>query len=117
MKIKGKVLSGPNLEICIIPRGNEKEDIIFKCQAVLDMTDFERLCPEPRIPIMLHKGNRIQDIESPIYKAQIGEHNERRINFLIIKSLEATEDLEWDTVNLSDSSTWGNYHKELKDAN
>ncbi len=115
MKLRGKKLSNTNLEICIIPRGNG-EDIVFKCQAVIDMDDFDKLCPEPKIPIRRVRDQKIEDVEDPLYKGLSALHAEKRINYLILKSLEATEDLEWETVNMSDSETWKNYQKELKDS-
>ncbi len=116
MKIRGKKISGRNIEICIIPR-SDGEDIVFKCAAVLDMDDFEKLCPEPIPPTRIGPGNtRIQDVEDNLYKGLSGLRNEKRIHYLVIKSLEATEDLEWDTVSLSDSDSWANYKTELKDA-
>ena len=35
---------------------------------------------------------------------------------MILKSLEATEGLEWETVKMDDPETWLNYEKELKDS-
>ena len=42
MRIKGRKLDQPNVEIVIIPRGND-QDIIFKAQAVLDHKQFEEV--------------------------------------------------------------------------
>ena len=32
---------------------------------------------------------------------------------MFLKSLSATEDLEWETVDMSDPDTWGNFAEEL----
>ncbi len=116
MKLHGEKVSKPNVEICIIPRG-EGEDIIFKCGAVLDMDDFDRLCPTPKVPLKIVKGGKkVEDPDSQSYKTLLQEYNSSRINYMILKSLEATESLEWETVKIGDPSTWKDYEKELKES-
>ena len=44
------------------------------------------------------------------------EFNGQRTNYLIAASLRATPDLEWETVQLDNPSTWKNITSELKDA-
>lgn len=117
MKINGKKIEGSNVEICVIPRGEDKEPIVFRCQAVLDIEPFDQLCPAPKPPIILRPGGkRVTDTENSKYKFQLGQHNAKRMGYLILKSLEATEGLEWETISLSDPDTWNNYEKELKDS-
>lgn len=116
MKIQGKKVEGANVEICVIPRGNG-EDIVFKCQAVLSMDGFDKLCPSPKAPLMLKAGGkRIADIESPKYKVASATHSDKRMAYIVLKSLEATPDLEWETVKLSDPETWLGYQNELKES-
>jgi len=115
MKINGRKLEGPNVEILVLPRSDG--DIVFKAQAVLDNTPFEKLCPQPKPPTMIKRGvGLVEDVESPVYKTELKNYATRRIEWLILESLKATEGLEWDTVNMSDSSTWKNYEKDLKNA-
>lgn len=117
MKIHGKKIEGSNVEICVIPRGEDKEPIVFRCQAVLDIEPFDQLCPAPKAPIIMKPGGkRITDTENSKYKYQLEQHNAKRMGYLIIKSLEATEGLEWETISLSDPDTWDNYQKELKES-
>ncbi len=116
MKIAGKKIEGVNTEIVVIPRG-EGEPIVFTCKAVLDMKPFDKLCPMPKPPMVVKPGGkRYEDTESPSYKAQIDINARQRMNYMILKSLEATEGLEWETVNLSDPSTWDNYTQELMES-
>lgn len=115
MKILGKKISGPNIEICVIPRGEEV--IVFHAQAVLDMTPFEGMCPRPKPPTKIIKGGkRIDDFESPQYQILLDKYAQNRVNYMILKSLQATEGLEWESVDLSNVDTWGNYNQELKDS-
>ncbi len=116
MKIKGKKIEGSNVEICVIPRG-ENEPIVFKCQAVLDMEAFDKLCPPPKAPLVQKPGGRrIVDVEDPKYIYALNQQSEKRIAYILLRSLEATEDLEWETVKMSDPDTWSNYEKELTDS-
>jgi DNA-binding MltR family transcriptional regulator len=116
MLINGKKLDTPNIEYCIIPRGNA-EDIILKACAVLDMSPFEKLCPPPKPVIKRLPGNKkVEDVESPIYKAHLQTWNNKRVAYMVIKSLEATEELVWEKVNLSNPDTWELYESELRES-
>lgn len=119
MKLGGKKISGPNVSIVVFPRGEDQKDwLAFKVQAVLDMSEFEALCPTPQPPtIVVAKTNeKRQDVTDKKYLEKLKEHNALRFTWTILKSLEATEGLEWETVVLNDPSTWKNYETELKDA-
>lgn len=115
MKIDGEKIEGPNVETLIIPRGDGRKDITLKARAVLDFTDFENLCPEPKAPvIMLPGGEKKFDFKDKVYVARQTEFNEKQNAWLLIKSLEETPGLEWETIDLGDPSTWMNWEKELK---
>lgn len=56
MKVNGKTIAGPNVEILYLPRG---EDVLeFRLQAVLDYGDFDLLCPTPMPPVRMVKGGK-----------------------------------------------------------
>ena len=120
MKIKGKKVSGRNIEYVIIPRQNEKgesEDIVFYCQSVIDFEPFRKLCPEPKPPQIMKRGEGlIEDVEDPQYKEAVKRHNENRMNWLVLESLKGTPDLEWESVQAGNSDTWNNYQKELRES-
>jgi len=52
MKLLGKKITGPNETIIVIPRFNS-DNIIFKARAVLEMDEFDEMCPTPEPPIKL----------------------------------------------------------------
>jgi hypothetical protein len=116
MKIKGVTIEGPNEELIIIPRGNGMLDIVFKARAVLNYDDFETLVKEPTAPHIMFAGETKSSpqLDNPKYLKEKQAYNEQRLSWLILKSLAATEDLEWDTVDMADSSTWINYDEELR---
>ena len=113
LKIKGQVIEGPNIETVFIPRGDTQ--IVFHAKAILDYSDFEAMCPAPNPPNkMVPGGATIPDLEHPKYKEAMDAYGTRRFAWMILKSLEATEGLEWETVDMSDPETWANYEQEFK---
>lgn len=114
MKIKGKVIEGPNIELIVIPRGSS-DDIIFKAQAVLDFDDFDNITEQPKPPQRMFAGDKTYSpvLDDPEFLTDIKAYNKLRMSWLILKSLEATEGLEWETVDMNDSTTWNNYDPEL----
>jgi hypothetical protein len=113
MRIAGKNIEAPQDEICVLPRGNQT--IVFRAKAVLDYSDFDQLCPEPKPTIKTYPdGRQEENDQSPKYKEKRLDWAKKRSDWLIIESLRATEDLEWDTVSYSDPETWSNYQKELQ---
>lgn len=138
MKIQGKIISGPNVELVVIPRpqisqpqvdakgekliGSDGKpimelvsgDIAFYAQAILNFDNFEKLCPTPKAPTKVVPGGGVsENVEHPDFKKAINAYSTKRFNWIIIESLKATPQLEWDTVKLDDSETWGNYATEL----
>jgi hypothetical protein len=115
VKIKGKKIEGVNIEIIPIPRGNGP-DIIFKARAVLDMESFEKMCPVPNPPLRKIDGVDVPNLKDLNYLTQVTRHAEQRMAWMVITSLEATEGLEWEKVDVSDASTWIHLREELKDS-
>jgi hypothetical protein len=117
MKIGGNVVKGPNVVTLVLPR-DEVPDLVIKAQAVLDMDEFDTLYPAPVPPtvVIAKTSERRPDVADKNYLKRMDEHNELRFNYMIIKSLQATPGLEWDTVKMEDPSTWKNYVEDLKNA-
>ncbi len=114
MKIGGVEIKGPSEEILVLPR--LEDDIVIRCRAVLDMSHFHALCPEPVAQIhLVAGGKRVQQTEDPGYLALCAEHAQKRFSFIALKSLEPSE-IEWSTVNMDNPSTWANWEKELLSA-
>lgn len=122
MKIEGVLLGKPSEKLICFPRTHpetgEEYEIPFTCRAVLDYKEFEELCPEPEPPNILRKGEKVQvpDFDDPGYKKAIFTHGTRKIEFIVLKSLEATEGLTWDEVKMSEPATWELWRTELETA-
>lgn len=114
MKIKGKKIEGPNIEIIPIPRAMG-DDIIFKAQAVLDMGPFEKMCPTPVPPMKrLGSGDTIPNLQDEAYLKSLTNLATKRLAWIVLTSLQATEGLEWETVDLSDHTTWELFREEMR---
>lgn len=116
MKIKGKVIQGPAVEIVAIPR--DGGDVIFKCRAVLDYEPFEKLVPEPVPPQQLAAGQTIPapDFDDKEYIKACGDRAQLQYRWMCIQSILATEGLEFDTIKLNNPTTFDNLQKELTDS-
>ncbi len=115
MKIHGKKLSGPNIEVIAIPR--QSGDIIFKAQAVLDYKDFDSLNPVPKPPQIMRPGGITSfDVEDKDYKTKLRTWSLSKTDYMVLKSLSATPGLEWEDVNMSEPETWVNYRQEMQDS-
>jgi hypothetical protein len=112
MKIGGIEVKGPNEELLVLPRGDQQ--IVIRARAVLDMETFEKLCPEPKPPGKRTKDGFVPNPDDPGYKSVLEAYQNKRLAYLVIKTLEPSE-IEWTTVNIDNPSTWTNYMKDLHD--
>lgn len=116
MKIKGKTISGANEIIIPIPRACG-EDIVFRAKAVLDMEPFEIMCPPPLPPKKIFPGGReVVNLKDKNYLKTLGQYSKKRLTWMVLTSLQVTEDLEWETVDMADPTTWENFRTELQDS-
>jgi hypothetical protein len=116
MKLGNRKLGTPNIELVIIPRG-DGDDFVFKMQAVNDMAAFEEVLPAPEPPTILHRsGQKQKNVDDPKYIEAMEKYGEYRVHYMFLKSISITDNLEWETVDMADPDTWGNYNDELKAA-
>lgn len=135
MKYKGRQLTGPKTEILVFPRpatyepevdaggkptGKQVEinnDIVFKLAAVLDMDEFDTILPPPQPPEVVRPGNlRSRNTEDPSFKASVSEWQAKRIDWMVLRTMAPTADLEWETVKMEDPDTWQNFRTELTES-
>lgn len=112
MKIKGITLETPNIKV--IPIVRESGNIYLKAAALTSFDEFEKLCPTPEPPMRQYPGKPpVPNFESSEYKKALLVRQKAMVDYMVIKSLLATDGLEWETVDLADPSTWENYVQEL----
>jgi hypothetical protein len=116
MKLNGRKIEGPNEVTIVIPRGSGA-DIILKARAVMDLDDFETMCPPPNPPTrVMAGGQEVPNLKDKGYLAALNRQSIMRLNYIILASLSATEGLEWETVDIADPTTWDNMQTEMQDA-
>jgi hypothetical protein len=116
MKYKGKKVEGRNTELLVLRRPNG-ETMAFKCEAVGDYSEFEKICPAPEPPEVLKPGGvRERNVKAPAFRKALEEWAGRKTDYTVLKSLEASPDIEWDTVDIKDPNTWGNYRTEMTES-
>jgi len=115
MKIKGKQIEASGVEVVVIPRASG--DLVFKAKSVTNFDVFDKLNPMPEPTIRTYPdGRKEANTQSDKYKKEVEEYATRKTNYTVLRSLEATEDLEWETVDMDKPETWENYQKELQEA-
>lgn len=114
MKLNGKTTGGLNIQTAVFPR--QDGDLVFRAAPVVNFEPCEKLCPRPE-PVFIKKPGKpaYRDVESTVYKKQLEEWAAKRTHWMIIQSLSATPNLEFEKVNPSDSDTWHLYSEELKE--
>jgi hypothetical protein len=115
MKMHGKEVRGVNRDVLVIPRMDG--DLVFVAEAIQDWTEFETLCPVPSVPQKMIKGGKmVADPEAKEYQEKMLVWAQRKTNYMVLKSLTPTEGLEWETVQMQNPETWGNWRKELEES-
>ncbi len=117
MKINGVKVKGAFEEVVVLPRTGSP-NLVFKARAVLDYEPFEKLCPEPKPPVIQFAGALApaENVEDAGYKKRFNEWAEMKTHFMVLVSLQATPGLEWEKVTMGDHTTWKNYQKEMGEA-
>lgn len=112
MKIQGQEIYVPYEVTIVIPR--QSENIVLKAKGVEDFSEFEEILPQPKPKYITDKNGTRPDTNDPDYIKKVEDWSKKHLTWIILKSLEATEGLEWDTVDISDPSTYDNLETELK---
>lgn len=116
MRFHGKQPPKPKPVFAILPRG-EDEDIVFRCEAVSDFGPFEKMCPEPRPPVITEVGKRARkDYDDAEYQQRLKTRSERRYAWMNLQSIKNTDGLQWETVDLEKPETWEGYTDEMLEA-
>ena len=114
MKV-GNVTISKSEQVLVLPRVGDNQDIIFKAIAVGSMKEFDAICPEPKAPgIRTRKGFEL-DLKNESYQQLVSLHGDKRLAYIMIKSLEPSE-VEWEKVSIEDPSTWMLWQDEFIDA-
>lgn len=114
MKIGGKTLTLSPVTFEIERDGSL---ITFTLAPVTDFTELRVLCPAPTPPtVFIQGGKQAYDLKAPEYLKELEKYNEQVGQYILIKSLMATKDLEFALVRLEDPSTWHLLQQELNES-
>lgn len=114
MKLKGRKLEERSVQHLVFERPSGQ--IVFTLSAVMNTSDFDKIYPEPRPPEIIVKGVKTLNTRNKDYLAALTHRNTAYMDWLVINSMAATEDLEWETLKEGDANTWHLWRKELTDA-
>lgn len=116
MLFNGSELRARAVEEVVIPR--QSGPLVFKFQSILDLEEFDKRVPIPEPPMVKRKGGDQLEpkLDDENYQQALKDRGDKRFNWLFLDTIKATEWLTWETVDLDDPETWGNYEQELKNA-
>lgn len=115
MKIAGKKLSEASKVNIVLPRTDG--DIVLIAKGITSYKEFMDICPIPKPPVIkTPKGETKLDITDEAYVELRNKWAEKKTAWMIIKSLEDTPGLEWETVKSDDPDTYLNYLEELQNS-
>ncbi len=119
MRINGNKLAPRTKEI-VIPNGfdefGKEQFLVFKFRALTDKDNFGEVIPPPKATKYTRPGGEeFYDFENADYKRQLADWRAKEYAWSFLKSIDATEGLEWETVDLSNPDTWQNWQKEIEE--
>jgi len=117
MKIHGETLNRSNEEVVVLPRSGGN-DIVFKLKSIQKLEEFDTQFPAPTPPSIMRKGQTVAtpDLEDKKYQKAVFEQGRLKSKWMLLKSLDATEGIEWEKVKVSEPATWDLLEEELKDS-
>jgi len=122
MKIQGKTIYAPAVSDVLVLSRPDGKSIAFRAHAVMNRQPFDDICPYPKLPMKtLRGGEKVVDTEHKNYNILIQQHAKQYQDWMILTGLKAVDpdtkediEIEWETINMSDPTTYGNWMKELE---
>lgn len=115
MKFNGIKPNAGNTVHCVIPRQDSK-NILFIAKGIFDYSAFDEQFPTPIPPqIVSAKLGTFLDYDDEEYIAKVDAWSSQKTAYMVLKSLAATPNLEWETVDMAKPETWTNYEAELQE--
>jgi hypothetical protein len=113
MKINGKTIDSLRTVSVYLPVANN-DAVEFKFRPLRSDESFEKISPMPQPAKQVRPGGATTyDTMSSRYQATLEEWNKRRLDWEFLRSASATPGLEWESVDMDDPKTWGNWRADL----
>lgn len=114
MKVNGITLTTPRVVKVYLPVA-DGQAVEFKFRPLAADEDFEKILSKPKPPVRQKPGGVIfHNLEDPTFKRNIAEWVTKKLDWEFLKSISATDGLEWATVKLDDPETWKNWRDEME---
>ena len=116
MKKHGEDIAAPEPVHVVITRGGG-DPLVFQCGTVVDYEEFFDKNPRPLPPtVLVPGGGQSVNEDDSSYLEKRQKWAGQKTSWMILKSLEATEWLSWDTIDMDNPETWESYEDEMKAA-
>jgi len=117
MKINGKNISGPSIYTFVLPIGQNPEDyVVFKFRPLTSKDKFEEIMPKPKPPTFQKPGGESGvNLQDPRFQGAMEDWYSKKTDWEFLRSISATEGLEWSKVKEDDPNTWGLWKDELEE--
>ncbi len=114
MKFQGLQLLPPEPKVLVVPHNGV--DVVFKAQCVTDYAEFDALVPTP-VPVKMRMadGSEKVDTEDKDFRKECDDYARLRSDWMFVKSLQASEGLEWSRVHPQKPETWRLIVEELQE--
>lgn len=115
MLFKGIALNKPKPELVCLPHEDSPDGVVpFTVNAITDPTPFMERYPKPKpTKEIFTKGTKIFDENDPKYLSALAEYWSAMEDWVILEAIKDTPDLVFQTVNMDDITTLGNWKKEM----
>lgn len=114
LMIGGQVAPGPKKKELYLPR--DTGVIVFHFLAVNDDSDFQALVKRPGVPRVWKVGEgNVDNPADPNYIKKRDDYAEKKGNWYFLTSI-APSNITWETIDMANPETWGNWQNELKAA-
>jgi hypothetical protein len=115
MKLRGRKLEERSAQELVFERPSGP--IVFTLSAVMNTSDFDKIYPEPKPPMIIIKGgSKVANDRDKTYLASLSARNIGYMDWLVINTMAGTPELEWEQVKEGDPNTWNLWRKELSEA-
>lgn len=113
MKLRGQTVEPPKPIPVVIPR--DEGDLGFMVYPVMEYAEFEQFCPEPKPPLVIRPNDPagVADPDDPRFRETLNTWAGHKTEYMIIKALTMSGELEFETVKIEDPDTWSGYEDEL----
>lgn len=117
MKVNGIQVQGPRIVSLHIPIGDEAvAEFKFRPLFSDDSDNFEKVMPKPEPKLLVKPGGqKLYDTEDKVYRKNLENWSTYKTHWEFLRSLSATDGLEWSKVKSDEPETWKLWEDEISE--